>query len=798
MMSSFQKAVQHQTWPILPLVLMAQITCQLCISATGLVLSSVIGKLTRIFVTIVILFFAISGHSQSVKNTVKRKPMSRYSTLTQRVSESSPLLGIKDAQYPFIHIYVGNSVPTQTFMRDVLVAVPTIHLFLWRYKGIYRLMGKSDNLEQDLKTIQKNVAPDAYIWTLEQEDLSDHLSPEYVMDISNIDEFKSDGQRELAQTLMEIEAGGANTAALKSVALSRIGPYVEKEVSSLVQNALGSFGTADVDVDFGPDFSPKNGQIEVFLPFFTNDNSTWFAQSGVVFNEKARYEGRTFAHAGIGYRRQLSKNIMWGVNGFYDVDLIKQHKRASLGLEEWIENYKLSMNYYFPLSGWKSTDAMTDHLHSIEERPVSGFDLRGEGYLPNYPQWSAEVYYDQKLGDLVGASNDSQPRKNPYSLGFNINYTPMPLIELYSGYQYEKGAGNDFQLGIKFHYHFGKSLQSHLSNDKDLTHSNLRKSMLSRAVKRNANIGLEYRYIPFSFQLEQNHITVKEGQTIHVSDYYSVHGVQNLQRFVLEVRGSDDMSDPSTRTEVQSSQYISDLTYDMEGDQIQSTKVITIIAHLRNGRHVVSPSMHISVLASDDHNAIDIQDKEDPMTVASVKRAKESMGSDQNSEVIDPELEGNAQTDSQHLALDEGSDVKSDMSGEEPTSSSQIEGEVSEQKETLTLGKVVQNVQPAPLDEASMNVQATNPKAEGNTQPDRQPPVLDKGDVSGGMSDVSGEEPTSSGQNAEDKGSEQKETLTLGKVVQNVQPAPLDEASMNVQATNPKAEGNTQPDRQPP
>ncbi len=117
-----------------------------------------------------------------------------------------------------------------------------------------------------------------------------------------------------------------------------------------------------------------------------------------------------------------------------------------------------------------------------------------------------------------------------------------------------------------------------------------------------------------------------------------------------------------------------------------------------------------------------------------------------------------------------------------------------------------QNAQPAPLDEAPMssiqNGQATNPKAEGNTQPDRQPPVLDKGDVSGGMSDVSGEEPTSSGQNAEDKGSEQEETLASVVPDQNAQPAPLDEAPMssiqNGQATNPKAEGNTQPAPQPP
>ncbi len=54
------------------------------------------------------------------------------------------------------------------------------------------------------------------------------------------------------------------------------------------------------------------------------------------------------------------------------------------------DSLAFSGNYYFPLTGWKTSAA--HELH--DERPAYGFDLRTKGTLPDFPWFSGELTYE--------------------------------------------------------------------------------------------------------------------------------------------------------------------------------------------------------------------------------------------------------------------------------------------------------------------------------------------------------------------------------------------------------------------
>ncbi len=57
------------------------------------------------------------------------------------------------------------------------------------------------------------------------------------------------------------------------------------------------------------------------------------------------------------------------------------HLRGGIGGEVYTDSLAFSGNYYFPLTGWK-----TSAVHELhDERPAYGFDLRTKGTLPDFP-----------------------------------------------------------------------------------------------------------------------------------------------------------------------------------------------------------------------------------------------------------------------------------------------------------------------------------------------------------------------------------------------------------------------------
>ncbi|MCG9661105.1 inverse autotransporter beta domain-containing protein, partial [Vibrio mediterranei] len=524
-------------------------------------------------------------------------PSNTSSDVPLVVSQSSPNSSSNTADY--IHLYYGHQAPTPQFEREVLSVSPELKLFLWKHDGVYHLMGKSAHLSRDLLVLQRQAVPDAYAWKwLSEKDAQQDIKHFKKVDkkpvvkpssVHHASQFEMKTAQVLTQVGQSDDRKSALTSALKSEAKS----YAEGEVSSLVEQSLGSFGTVDVGVQLSENFQPKSGHLEWMVPFLTTKASTWLVQSGGVLNDETRYEGRDFAHIGVGYRHLMAPNAMLGVNGFYDLDVTRGHQRGSIGAEQWLDNYKLTENYYFPLSGWKSSSKTvgSQGLYDLDERAVSSVDIKGEGYIPSHPSWSADVRYEQKMGALVATSDNGTPQSNPYTLSADVNYQPIPLVKLSAGYEEEKGVGGHVKLGLNLQYKFGESFDKQVSATQVGVDKGLTRQMTTSLVQRNANIGLEYRENAFAFEVDNRNIHSHEGQTLSMSDYVSLHGPKNVESFTLTISG-----DTSVTSTVQTQPTLSGLRYVVPMyDKQHANRTLLLTAHLKSGKRVSAPSIHLTI-----------------------------------------------------------------------------------------------------------------------------------------------------------------------------------------------------------
>ncbi len=318
-----------------------------------------------------------------------------------------------------------------------------------------------------------------------------------------------------------------------------IGSYLRGEaqgyLNTSAENWLSQYGTAQVNVDIDDNFRMASGTADVLIPFFSSsegeDAATWFIQPGVVFNADNTYNGRDFAHIGIGYRAK-NANRFYGINAFYDHDLTRSHQRGSIGVEYGIDYLKLSGNYYIPLSGWK---ASVDQLPlfagtPLEERPAEGFDARIRGYLPANPALSAEASYQQFFGDHIEVSNGSDPIDSPYQLDFALNFQPVPLLGFSIGYTEEEGGRSGFNANLTMTYQLGVPLSKQLDTRMAAAAGSVEMEMLG-LVDREHNIRLEYRKQQqeqvLDIRFNQNEYLVREGEAKPLSDWLAVTGDKN-------------------------------------------------------------------------------------------------------------------------------------------------------------------------------------------------------------------------------------------------------------------------------
>ncbi|MDE9566171.1 Ig-like domain-containing protein [Xenorhabdus bovienii] len=255
-----------------------------------------------------------------------------------------------------------------------------------------------------------------------------------------------------------------------------------RKVNAGIEQWFRQFGHARVQLNTDKNFSLKGSQFDLLFPL-------WDQKENLVFNQTSlhRADNRTQANLGIGWRH-FEPGYMLGSNAFFDYDLSRRHARAGLGVEYWRDYLKLSANSYFRLSGWKDSPDFEDY----QERPANGWDIRAEGYLPQYPQLGAKLAYEQYYGDQVALFGKENRQSQPHAFTAGLTYTPVPLITIGAEKRQGKSGKNEDRLNLQINYQFGVPWRQQISSD---AVSRLRSLANNRygLVDRNNHIVLEYQ-----------------------------------------------------------------------------------------------------------------------------------------------------------------------------------------------------------------------------------------------------------------------------------------------------------------
>ncbi|WP_309683472.1 inverse autotransporter beta domain-containing protein [Stenotrophomonas sp. SORGH_AS_0321] len=248
-----------------------------------------------------------------------------------------------------------------------------------------------------------------------------------------------------------------------------------------LQHILEGFGTAEVDVQLDDAFGLRGGSIDLLRPLHDQASRMNFVQVGA-----RRFDERNTLNIGFGQRHFLS-DWMVGYNGFLDIDPDRGHQRVGVGVEAWHDNLKLSGNGYLRTSDWKVSRLVEDH----EERPANGFDVRAEGYLPQYPALGARIAYEQYVGDQMDLFNRSKRSKDPRATTVGLSYTPVPMLTF--SVEHKRGAGQrDNTIGLQLNVQLDKPLSQQFDASQVAARRRLAGSRYD-LVERSNQIVMEYR-----------------------------------------------------------------------------------------------------------------------------------------------------------------------------------------------------------------------------------------------------------------------------------------------------------------
>ncbi|WP_340615630.1 inverse autotransporter beta domain-containing protein [Xenorhabdus entomophaga] len=240
-------------------------------------------------------------------------------------------------------------------------------------------------------------------------------------------------------------AGAASRAAglLKSGNLvdstkSQLRGMAVSEANQTVQNWLQRYGTVKLQANVDDRGRLDGSQFDMLLPLYDTEKRMTFTQFGL-----RHIDSRTTANWVLGQRHFLDGG-MFGYNAFLDHDITRDHTRFGVGAEYARDFMKFGANGYFRASGWKDGKKLQDY----DERQANGFDLRGEGYMPAYPQLGGKLIYEQYFGDEVGLLSETRRQKNPAAFTLGVNYTPIPLVTLGLDRRQSASGGGEMVISL--------------------------------------------------------------------------------------------------------------------------------------------------------------------------------------------------------------------------------------------------------------------------------------------------------------------------------------------------------------
>lgn len=244
--------------------------------------------------------------------------------------------------------------------------------------------------------------------------------------------------------------------------------------------------TSEIAVSASDD-GVRNISFDLLAPLIETDDDLFFTQVGFRRSNRYTEEYRNTINLGLGYRHMYEK-VLLGANTFYDSDITEHNNRLGFGVEAWADYIKLAANSYLRLSDWKKSVDMYDYM----ERPANGWDLRVDGYLPQYPQLGAKFMYEQYYGDNVGLFGASNKQKDPNAATVGLNYTPIPLVTLSTDYRQGQGGESDTTIKLALNFQLGVPMKKQLSPDA-IRSSRLLTNAKYDLVNRNNEIVMDYR-----------------------------------------------------------------------------------------------------------------------------------------------------------------------------------------------------------------------------------------------------------------------------------------------------------------
>ena len=214
--------------------------------------------------------------------------------------------------------------------------------------------------------------------------------------------------------------------------------------------------TAELAMGSGAD-GYRTGSFDLLLPLVDTDEQLFFTQIGMRRSSLGTDEYRSIANVGLGVRRSAER-WMIGMNTFYDRDIIGRNSRLGLGAEAWTDYLKLSGNAYRRLNVDQDSG-----LGNSPERSATGWDLRAEAFLPDYPQLGSKLIYEQYYGSDVGLFGNTLSQKNPRSTTIGMSYTPIPLVSLSADYQRGQDGLSEMFITVGLSFELGTAIEKQLS-----------------------------------------------------------------------------------------------------------------------------------------------------------------------------------------------------------------------------------------------------------------------------------------------------------------------------------------------
>jgi len=197
------------------------------------------------------------------------------------------------------------------------------------------------------------------------------------------------------------------TLFISSVASADIASQTLNKLSSTIKNIIPGEGVTEVSLDYSDsDDDQVNFSILGVRDIKATNKSNFFTQFSLM-NQEINSSGRVIGNLGFGYRH-IYEDTMFGVNTFYDRDLVDGQSRLGLGLELKGSILDVSLNNYRKISNSKI-------VNGDREQVLSGWDYNLTSQLPKAPwarinysgyKWEAEKASQDQIGFIYSLELD--------------------------------------------------------------------------------------------------------------------------------------------------------------------------------------------------------------------------------------------------------------------------------------------------------------------------------------------------------------------------------------------------------